>query len=72
MSFSGIFHPYEDITIAIKGLQNLDLCLGLRAIEQEGIFFVPHLLQHGVLFFFSGFIEKITPFSCLLRHAREC
>jgi hypothetical protein len=34
----------EDVTIAGEGLQNLGLCLALRAFEQGGIFIVPHLL----------------------------
>jgi hypothetical protein len=33
-----------DVTIAGEGLQNLGLCLVLRAFEQGGIFIVPHLL----------------------------
>jgi hypothetical protein len=33
-----------DVTIAGEGLQNLGLCLALRAFEQGGIFIVPHLL----------------------------
>jgi hypothetical protein len=44
MSRSRIFHLYEDVTIADEGLQNLGLCSALRAIEQGGIFIVPHLL----------------------------
>jgi hypothetical protein len=44
MSRSRIFHLYGDVTIAGKGLQNLDLCSALRAFEQGGIFIVPHLL----------------------------
>jgi hypothetical protein len=43
-SCSRIFHLYEDVTIAGEGLQNLGLCLALRAFEQGGIFIVPHLL----------------------------
>jgi hypothetical protein len=35
-----------DVTIAGEGLQNLGLCLALRAFEQGGIFIVPHLLWH--------------------------
>jgi hypothetical protein len=31
-------------TIAGEGLQNLGLCSALKAFEQGGIFFVPHLL----------------------------
>jgi hypothetical protein len=31
-------------TFALEGLQNLGLCLALRAFEQGGIFIVPHLL----------------------------
>jgi hypothetical protein len=42
-----IFHLYGDVTIAGDGLQNLGLCLALRAFEQGGIFIVPHLLWHG-------------------------
>ena len=33
--------------IAGEGLQNLDLCSALMAIEQWGFFNVPHLLCHG-------------------------
>jgi hypothetical protein len=43
-SRSRIFHFYGDITIAGEGLQNLGLCSALRAIEQGGIFIMPHLL----------------------------
>jgi hypothetical protein len=43
-SRSRIFHLYGDVTIAGDGLQNLGLCSALRAIEQGGIFIVPHLL----------------------------
>jgi hypothetical protein len=39
-----IFHLYGDDTIAGEGLQNLSLCLALRAFEQGGIFIVPYLL----------------------------
>jgi hypothetical protein len=35
---------YGDVTIAGEGLQNLGLCLVLRAFEQGGIFIMPHLL----------------------------
>jgi hypothetical protein len=43
-SRSRIFHLYGDVAIAGDGLQNLGLCSALRAIEQGGIFIVPHLL----------------------------
>jgi hypothetical protein len=33
-SRSSIFHLYGDVTIDGEGLQNLGLCLALRAIEQ--------------------------------------
>jgi hypothetical protein len=32
------------LTIAGEGLHNLGLCSALRALEQEGIFILPHLL----------------------------
>jgi hypothetical protein len=35
---------YGNVTIAGEGLQNLGLCSALRAIEQGGIFILPHLL----------------------------
>jgi hypothetical protein len=41
---SRIFYLYDDVSIAGEGLQNLGLCSVLRAFEQGGIFFVPHLL----------------------------
>jgi hypothetical protein len=50
-SRSRIFHLYGDVTIASEGLQNLGLCSALRAFEQGGIFFVPHLLWHGASVF---------------------
>jgi hypothetical protein len=50
-SHSRIFHLYGDVTIAGDGLQNLGLCLVLRAFEQGGIFIVPHLLWHGTSVF---------------------
>jgi hypothetical protein len=37
-------HVYGDVTISVEGLQNLSLCLVLKAFEQGGIFIVPHLL----------------------------
>jgi hypothetical protein len=40
------FHLYEDVTITDEWLQYLRLRLALRAIEQGGIFIVPHLLRH--------------------------
>jgi hypothetical protein len=43
-SRSRIFHFYGDVTITVEELQNLSLCSALRAFEQGGIFFVPHLL----------------------------
>jgi hypothetical protein len=46
-SRSRIFHIHGDVTITGEGLQNLGLCLALRAFEQGGIFIVPHLLWHG-------------------------
>jgi hypothetical protein len=45
------FWLYGDVTIAGEGLQNLGLCLVLRAFEQGGIFIVPHTLWHGTLVF---------------------
>jgi hypothetical protein len=45
------FHLYGDVTIAGEGLQNLGLCSALWAIEQGGIFIVPHLLWHGTSVF---------------------
>jgi hypothetical protein len=44
MSPSRIFHLYGGVTIASEVLQNLALCSVLKALEQGGIFIVPHLL----------------------------
>jgi hypothetical protein len=41
-----IFHLYGEVTITGEGLQNLGLCLALRAFEQEEIFIVPQSLWH--------------------------
>jgi hypothetical protein len=38
------FHLYGDVTITGEGLENLGLCLALRAFEQEGIFIKQHVL----------------------------
>jgi hypothetical protein len=46
ISRSQIFPLYGDVTITEEKLQNLGLCSTLRALEQEGIFIVPHLLWH--------------------------
>jgi hypothetical protein len=35
------FYFYRDVTTAGEGLQNLGLCLALRAFEQGGIYIVP-------------------------------
>jgi hypothetical protein len=43
ISHARIFHLYGDVSITGKGLQNLGLCLALKAFEQGGIFIVPHL-----------------------------
>jgi hypothetical protein len=50
-SHSRIFHLHGDVTIAGEGLQNLGLCSAHRAIEQGGIYIVPHLLWHGTSVF---------------------
>jgi hypothetical protein len=42
-----MFYLYGDVTTAGERLQNLGLCLALRAFEQGGIFIVRHLLWHG-------------------------
>jgi hypothetical protein len=69
-SCSRIFQLYEHVTIADEGLQNLGLCLALRAFEQRGIFIVPLLLWQGPRF--SGIIRRTAPFSRLLPHTRGC
>jgi hypothetical protein len=53
MSRSRIFHLAGDVTITGEGLQNLGLCLALRAFEQGGIFIVSHLLWHEASVFRS-------------------
>jgi hypothetical protein len=50
-SRSRIFHLYGDVSITSEGLQNLGLCSALRAVEQGGIFIVPHLLRDGTSVF---------------------
>jgi hypothetical protein len=60
---------HGDVTITGEGQQNLGLCSVLRAIEQGGIFVVPHLLWHGTLVFS---VLSEGPFSRLLRHTRGC
>jgi hypothetical protein len=43
-SLERIFHLYGNVTITGEGMQNLGQCSALRAYEQGGIFFLPHLL----------------------------
>jgi hypothetical protein len=62
-SRSRIFHLYGDVAIAPEGLQNLGLCSVLKAIEQGGIFIVPHLLWHGTLVFPVSSERPIHPVS---------
>ena len=50
-SCSRIFHLYGDVTFTGEGLQNLGLCLALKAFQQVGIFIVPHLMWHGASVF---------------------
>jgi hypothetical protein len=50
--YSYSLHLYGDV-ITSEGLQNLDLCLALKAFEQGGIFIKSHLLWHGPRFFQS-------------------
>jgi hypothetical protein len=50
-SHSRIFHLHGDVTTNSEGLQNLGICLVLRAFEQGGIFIVPHLLWYGASIF---------------------
>jgi hypothetical protein len=50
-SHSRTFHLYGDVTNIGEGLQNLDLYLALRVIEQGGICIMPHILWHGVSVF---------------------
>jgi hypothetical protein len=45
------FFIYGDVIIACEGLQTLGLFSELRAFEQGGIFFEPHLLWHGASVF---------------------
>jgi hypothetical protein len=60
-----MFRSIEDVTIIGERLQNLGLCSASRAIEQGGIFVVPHLLWHGPPFFRSHL--KGSPIQSLLR-----
>jgi hypothetical protein len=56
-----------------EGLQNLGLCSALRAIEQGGIFIVPHLLWHRASVFFQTHPKDrpiqspLTTHKCVLR-----
>jgi hypothetical protein len=49
--FKNVLLIYGDVTIAGEGLQNLGLYSALRAFEQGGIFFVPHLLCYEASIF---------------------
>jgi hypothetical protein len=70
-SCSRIFYLYGDVSITCEWLQNLGLCSALRAIEQGGIFIVPHLLWHGASVFWSH--PKDCPIqSPLTTHYRGC
>jgi hypothetical protein len=45
-----MFHVYGDVTIAGEELQNLGLCLAVRAFEQGGIFIILYLLTRDLGF----------------------
>jgi hypothetical protein len=62
-SRSRIFHLFGDVIFTDEGLQNLGLCLVLRAFEQQGIFIVLYLQWHGASVF------PVSPGSMLLRWA---
>jgi hypothetical protein len=63
---------YVSIKIfALEGLQNIGLCLVLWSFERGESFIVSQLLWHRTSFF-SGFIRRTAPFSCLLQHTRGC
>jgi hypothetical protein len=64
-----MFHSYGNVTIASEGLQNLGLCLALRAFEQEGVFIVPHQLWLGTSVFPVS-SEGPPPLNRLSRHTR--
>jgi hypothetical protein len=44
-SRSRLFHLYGDVAIAGERLQNIGLCLALRAFEQGEVFIVPHWIS---------------------------
>jgi hypothetical protein len=69
-SCSRIFHLYGYVTNTGEGLQNLGLCLAVRAFEQGGNFLVPHQCCDICIFGFSGLIRRTTPFSRLVWHTR--
>jgi hypothetical protein len=46
-SRSRIFHLYGDVSSTGEELQSLGPCSALSALEQGGIFIMPHLLWHG-------------------------
>ena len=51
------FHSYWDVTSAGEGLQILTCARHSWAIEQSGLFSVPHLLWHGSSFY-TGHLPK--------------
>jgi hypothetical protein len=51
------FADIRDVTIAGKGLQNVELFSALRAFVYGGILIVPHLLWHE-----SSYVELLQEF----------
>ena len=49
--FHEIYHSYGNVTIAVEGLQHLDLCSALMTFNQGGIFIVPHLMTRSLVLF---------------------
>ena len=68
MSHERTFRSRGDVTVVGEGLHRFDLCSAPVAIEQGGIFIVPHLLYvtWGLVFVVTS--EKTPKFCRLLRH----
>ena len=66
---SRIFRPYAEVTV--EGLQCVRLYTAHTALEQRGIFIMPHLLWHGtrfsIFFFFCSLIHRFVPIRSCLR-----
>jgi hypothetical protein len=71
-SSSKFFHLYWNVTIAGEGLQNLGLCLALRAFEQGGFLSCHMYCDRRELYRATPTVTRGLGFSNLIRRTASC